>query len=181
VACNKVSDKLKKCGGCNQVKYCNSICQRSHWSKHKNKCSCKQLAASSGNTGSKAEGIGSIELSDEELTTLCSIVEQMVVLYEKQENMLAAEFLRIATSGDKDKPDDELLFQDPPPKEDCPLCFLPMPRASGIGIGGVGAVFQSCCGKTVCSGCMSAVHDMNIGKRAARSVEKIQQLQTRSI
>ena len=26
---------------------------------------------------------------------------------------------------------DDELFQDPPPKEDCPICFLPMPFASG--------------------------------------------------
>ena len=55
-------------------------------------------------------------------------------------------------------PDDELLFREPPPKEDCPICFLPMPH-SGTGIGGVHAIFQSCCGKTVCSGCMAAVRD----------------------
>ena len=53
--------------------------------------------------------------------------------------------------------DDELLFCEPPPKEDCPICFLPMPH-SGTGIGGVHAIFQSCCGTTVCSGCMAAVH-----------------------
>ena len=28
--------------------------------------------------------------------------------------------------------DDKLLFADPPPNEDCPLCMLPMPFASGL-------------------------------------------------
>ena len=47
--------------------------------------------------------------------------------------------------------DDELLFQDPPPKEECQICFLPMPHSSGLC--GVDKTYQSCCGKTVCSGC----------------------------
>jgi len=57
------------------------------------------------------------------------------------------------------KTKDELLFQDPPSKEDCPICFFPMPN-SGVAIGGVGSVYQSCCGKSVCSGCLAAVRDM---------------------
>jgi len=48
-----------------------------------------------------------------------------------------------------DEPDDELLFREPPPKEDCPICFLPMPH-SGVAIGGVNAIYQSCCGTTLC-------------------------------
>ena len=28
---------------------------------------------------------------------------------------------------------DDELFKEPPPKEDCPICFLPMSHSSGIG------------------------------------------------
>ena len=49
---------------------------------------------------------------------------------------------------------DEELFADPPPKEDCEICFLPMPYCHQAG--GVGTTYQQCCGKTICSGCMVA-------------------------
>lgn len=42
---------------------------------------------------------------------------------------------------------DEALFKEPPPPEECPLCFVPLPLdASQI-------FFQSCCGKRICCGC----------------------------
>ena len=140
--CNKVSDSLKKCGGCNQVKYCNSICQRSHWSKHKKEC--RQLAVSSGNDSdnTSAENIGSMKLSDNELMTLCSIIEQMVIIYENENEKLSS------------ISDDE-LFRDPPPREDCPICMLPMPHCSGACCG-VRMTYQSCCGKLICEGCVMA-------------------------
>ena len=49
---------------------------------------------------------------------------------------------------------DEELFADPPPRDDCDICFLPMPytRASC----GVTTVYQPCCGKILCYGCVSA-------------------------
>jgi hypothetical protein len=43
---------------------------------------------------------------------------------------------------------DESLFKQPPPKDDCPICFLPMPSAD-MGL----TDFYHCCGKTVCNGC----------------------------
>ena len=49
---------------------------------------------------------------------------------------------------------DEKLFKQPPPKEDCPICFLSMP------ILGTGWRYQTCCGKVICSGCFySRVYD----------------------
>lgn len=42
---------------------------------------------------------------------------------------------------------DEALFKDPPPREDCPICFIPLPRAEDTS-------YQVCCGKLVCSGCV---------------------------
>ena len=49
------------------------------------------------------------------------------------------------------------LFEEPPPKEDCPICMLPMPFASGVC--GVTTVYMPCCGKTLCDGCVVAAED----------------------
>lgn len=44
---------------------------------------------------------------------------------------------------------DKSLFKEPPPKDDCPICFVPMPSAyQKI------ASFHPCCGKIVCKGCV---------------------------
>ena len=50
---------------------------------------------------------------------------------------------------------EENLFQQPPQKEDCPICFLTLPLLIK------GSVHKSCCGKLVCSGCIHAVHKMD--------------------
>ena len=49
---------------------------------------------------------------------------------------------------------DDKLFQDPPHKEDCPICLLPMPYTTGLC--GVGVSYNPCRGKLVCSGCIWA-------------------------
>jgi len=49
---------------------------------------------------------------------------------------------------------DDDLFKDPPPKEECPICMLPMPFC--MDMCGVKVSYQPCCGKTICSGCMTA-------------------------
>jgi hypothetical protein len=72
---------------------------------------------------------------------------------------------------------DEALFKEPPPKEDCPICFLPMPgklincfsfpplTISSVPINDVAnihqeladlttAIYYSCCGKIICGGCI---------------------------
>jgi TPR repeat protein len=45
---------------------------------------------------------------------------------------------------------DEKLFKQPPPNEDCPICYLRMP------IEGNQCMYQSCCGKMLCGGCVHA-------------------------
>jgi len=42
---------------------------------------------------------------------------------------------------------DEKLFEQPPPTEDCPICFLRIPSLA------TGSQYKSCCGKVICSGC----------------------------
>jgi len=59
--------------------------------------------------------------------------------------------------------DDDPLFQDPPPKEDCPICMLPIPVNSGTC--DVHTMYQTCCGKTLCQGCVEAAkEEINKGK-----------------
>ena len=43
------------------------------------------------------------------------------------------------------------LFKQPPPPEDCPICFLRVPAMR------TGQRYLTCCGKIVCSGCIHAV------------------------
>jgi len=45
---------------------------------------------------------------------------------------------------------DEKLFKQPPPDEDCPICYLRIP------IKGDQSTYESCCGKMLCSGCVYA-------------------------
>ena len=54
----------------------------------------------------------------------------------------------------KDK-HEETLFIQPPPNEDCPICFLTLPTLE------TGQTYQPCCGKILCSGCIHAVQIMD--------------------
>jgi len=65
---------------------------------------------------------------------------------------------------------DEALFKDPPPKEDCPICFLPVP-ISDFAIANqelayeVMAEYYPCCGKKICRGCIYSFYESgNAGK-----------------
>ena len=55
---------------------------------------------------------------------------------------------------DVEKISDEELFKQPP-TEDCPICFLRMPKLNPTG-----SKYQTCCGKMICSGCIHAVAKM---------------------
>ena len=56
---------------------------------------------------------------------------------------------------------DEKLFQEHPPREDCPICFLPLPFVGGQ------ITFHSCCGKDICSGCIYAMAESEVAKLCA--------------
>jgi len=47
---------------------------------------------------------------------------------------------------------DDKLFAEPPTKEDCPICMQPIPYS--VGLCGVYTVYEPCCGKTLCEGCL---------------------------
>jgi len=77
---------------------------------------------------------------------------------------------------------DEALFKDPPPKEDCPICFLPMPEKlincvslppatiSSVPIRDYAIAneelakepteeYYPCCGKSICGGCIHSFRE----------------------
>jgi len=60
--------------------------------------------------------------------------------------------------GEK-KISDEELFKQPPPPEDCPICFLRIPNLNS------GWRYQLCCGKQICMGCYYAPLYDNQGKK----------------
>jgi len=54
------------------------------------------------------------------------------------------------------------LFKEPPPKKNCPICFLPMSCVEGLC--GASAMYQPCCGVMICSGCvMKMMNEMSEG------------------
>ena len=59
------------------------------------------------------------------------------------------EHVRIATENAA-KLHDEKLFKQPPPDEDCPICFQQLPLLH------TGWKYKTCCGKVICSGCSYA-------------------------
>ena len=62
------------------------------------------------------------------------------------------------SSADGDGVLDEDLFKHPPPRDECPICFLPRP------IDDAESQYQSCCGKILCGGCVhAAMHADNRG------------------
>lgn len=56
---------------------------------------------------------------------------------------------------------DEELFKQPPPREDCPICFLLVPLRS------TGYKYYACCGEIICSGCSYAPVYDNQGNKVA--------------
>ena len=46
---------------------------------------------------------------------------------------------------------DEQLFKEPPPREECPICMLPLPLIDDQ------TSFYLCCGKNICNGCVYAL------------------------
>jgi len=62
-----------------------------------------------------------------------------------------------SNDNDKNKEHDEKLFKQPPPREDCPICFLRLPSLHS------GTRYYDCCGKVICGGCSFAPLYDNLG------------------
>ena len=59
---------------------------------------------------------------------------------------------------------DEALFKEPPPPEDCPICFLPLPIET------TEVTFEPCCGKLICNGCIVAIVNIRSEDRRKREI-----------
>jgi len=53
---------------------------------------------------------------------------------------------------------DEELFKEHPPRDECPICCLPLPYGSNV------YTFKSCCGKLICCGCIHAMDEEACGR-----------------
>ena len=60
------------------------------------------------------------------------------------------EHVRLAAEQAAELHDEKLFKQPPPLHEDCPICFLFLPSLL------TGRIYMTCCGKTICSGCVYA-------------------------
>ena len=54
---------------------------------------------------------------------------------------------------------EEALFKDPPPPEECPICMLPLSNEHKT------SIYYTCCGKTICDGCIYALRESEGGDR----------------
>jgi hypothetical protein len=133
---------LSACAACNLVKYCNRSCQVAHWPAHKETCK-KRLAKHHGCAacGDSDDGGGSLKAC-----TGCNLVEYcnrtcQVAHWPAHKKACKK---RLAELFDKK------LFKQPPPNEDCPICYVRLPIDSDQ------STHKSCCGKTLCCGCLYA-------------------------
>ena len=53
---------------------------------------------------------------------------------------------------------DEALFKEHPPRDECPICLLPLPLIEGQ------TIFKTCCGKLLCNGCIYAMDEEARGR-----------------
>jgi len=69
--------------------------------------------------------------------------------HKKKHKKDCEEYIRLAAERAAELHDEE-LFKQPPPKEDCPICFVRLPTLDA------GWTYMPCCGKGICTGCMLA-------------------------
>jgi len=88
-------------------------------------------------------------------------------VHKKKHKKACEEYIRLATEKHDEevriaaKLHDEKLFKQPPPAEDCPICFLCLPTLH------TGSRYKSCCGKIICCGCVYAPVYDNQGNEVA--------------
>jgi len=82
-------------------------------------------------------------------------------VHKKKHKKECEEYIRLAAERAA-KLHDEKLFEQPPPKEDCPICFERLPTL----IQG-SSKYQTCCGKVICSACVLAPVYDNHGNKVA--------------
>jgi len=87
--------------------------------------------------------------------TYCNAVCKKV--HKKKHKKQCEEYVKLATEKHNEElrlaaeKHDEVLFKQPPPLDDCPICFLQLPFLDPTG-----KKYMTCCGKRICSGCCYA-------------------------
>ena len=172
-ACGKSGDHLKACTACRLVKYCNRNCQISHRPKHKKEC--RKRAAELKHAKDISEGISNVLISGQKRmrqraaelqrsmdnrTNVKNISEGIgsINISDSLSASTTAADKKASTSYEQNFISDDKLFQDPvAPKLECPICTLPMPYAASIWKGET--IYQPCCGKMLCLGCVAASYE----------------------
>eukprot|EP00979_Chaetoceros_neogracilis_P001702 scaffold305_cov267-Chaetoceros_neogracile.AAC.19 len=135
---------LRACTACNLVKYCNRTCQVAHWPAHKKPCKKRQKRLAKHHCcaacGDSDDGGGSLKAC-----TGCNLVEYCNRTCQAAHwpaHKKACKEERVAELFD------EKLFKQPPPNEDCPICYLRLPIDLDQ------CLYEPCCGKSLCRGCV---------------------------
>lgn len=109
-----------------------------------------------------AESLGGLDLSNNKPSVKMPIFKSNTG--DRRDNIRQEGMVEIYLSDKNDGLyDNDKLFHDPPPKEECPICMLPIPYA--ILVCGVETRYRPCCGKTICHGCSVAYsEEVNKGR-----------------
>lgn len=86
---------------------------------------------------------------------LCAHKEARDGMKSEQRDAANIYFEKLSTGGDELLLD-EPIFRQPPPLEDCPICFIPLPIISKE------RRYQACCGKVICLACLWTDRERNI-------------------
>jgi len=91
-------------------------------------------------------------------------------VHKKKHKKECEEYIKLAAEKHKEELriaaqlHDEKHFKQPPPEEDCPICFLLLPTLA------TGTKYMMCCGKTICSGCCYAPVYDNKGNEVVKKI-----------
>ena len=100
------------------------------------------------------------DIHDELQKSVKSIATLKATLYSSCPSIMSI----LSVASDKD------LYKDPPPKEECPICFHQMESSrnfSGIDL----RFYLPCCGKMMCDGCYHEImHEISIGSLKRKCV-----------
>ena len=171
-ACGKSGNHLKACTACRLVKYCDRNCQIAHRPNHKKEC--RKRAAELKHAKDISKGISDVLISGQKrmrqraaelqrsmnnrtnVKNISEDISSIDVSGSLTASTTAAD-KKTSTSYEQNFISDDKLFQDPTTKLECPICTLPMPYAASIWEGET--VYQPCCGKMLCLGCVAASYE----------------------
>ena len=151
-------------GGSSSDEYAGSLCLKDVGNIRNNLYyvdHSKQLETSDSDSGSEICSVWECDFCQARFSTVGKANEHEKVCLDrklppKKENRIISLFksMRI-NDGELTSPSDEELFEQPPPSEDCPVCFLQLPTLTS------GNVYMACCGKVICSGCYFTLSEEN--------------------